>query len=462
MAVPIVGRGGSSAVKKSQSASDARDRAGSVLAILKLAHFRYALNFKVPGSRDERRALHFFSTFAAVDMSGLSSCDFWTYTILQRCQHETPLRHATAALGQLHVEYIATPKSSDFTPSHVVTTAYGRAIKSLRNYLGSHANPSRSMVLMCSAVLFCFELVRGERSAASKHLDCGLQVLKHWQNIGPPGHDESPDDMNELSAVFARMDLEATLFDQDRLPVLRYDCDGIADSQLTIQCDDSRLHNFQDLHQSLFRLLYAAMVFLVESVSYKVVDIRQVPERVIRRRKQMVEHLDHWERRADKFEQKTLAGSTSGHLDLDYRKKIAMCRLHCGVMRLLLLHSLADTVKATAPSFDDEADRLLDAAEIAMSPSHGNDSDTPWSNRCFSLHLGVVGPIFLLAMKVYNPSTRESALKVLRAAQGYREGFYDACAMAHTVTALASMGASSEFEDQHIALEWIAEGIEYI
>ena len=132
--------------------------------------FSYALPFKLPGGRDERRALHYFSVFAASDMGGVVSSDFWCRTILQRCQHETPLRHATAALGRLHVEYIATEKAAHFSPSEAALQGYGLAVKSLKNYIANFASPSHAVVLRCSAVLFCFELLRGEWDAASAHL----------------------------------------------------------------------------------------------------------------------------------------------------------------------------------------------------------------------------------------------------------------------------------------------------
>jgi len=96
---------------------------------------QYALPFRVPGGREERRALHYYSTLAVDALTGLHSTDFWSKTILQRCQHEAPIRHATAALGQLHVEYISTPKTADFAPSCRVVEVYGKAIRSLRNYL---------------------------------------------------------------------------------------------------------------------------------------------------------------------------------------------------------------------------------------------------------------------------------------------------------------------------------------
>lgn len=168
---------------------------------------QYALAFRVPGSKDEREALHYFSTLAVADLTGLHSRGFWSKTVLQRCQHEAPIRHATAALGQIHVEFIATSKHCAFKPSCRTMQVYGKAIRSLRNYLSTSPQPNRSMVLICCVVLSCFELVRREQRAAIGHLDSGLEVLKQWRMGHDDLHDGSADARDELTAVFSRLDL---------------------------------------------------------------------------------------------------------------------------------------------------------------------------------------------------------------------------------------------------------------
>ena len=423
-----------------------------------LAHLhisQYALPFKVPGSRDERQALHYFSTFAASDISDLSSYNFWSYTILQRCTHDAPLRHAAAALGQLHVEYIATPKTQDFTPSPDAIKAYGRGIKSLRIYLDNNERPSRSMVLMCSAVFFCFDLVRGEQDAASRHLESGLQMLKYWQNNDSTASDVDANEMGQLLAVFAHMDLEATVFDQDRVPVLQIRAEDTVGSS---HCKDTSQTTLHDLHRSVFALSHAGIAFLVESVPHKTVDMCNIPEPIAHQRRQLVKSVESWMRRADNVTQKALSQPKDSDLHHKYRTTIAMGKLHCGMMRLLLLHSLDDEIKAAAPSFDDEAAHLLDAAEIALSP---RDQDTVSTKRRFSLHLGTVQPIFLLALKVQDASLRERALIILNCVQGRREGFHDAFAMAETVNMLASKAMGSVSETESTALEYIVERIGY-
>lgn len=74
----------------------------------KLLVSRYALPFKIPGSKDERRALHYFNVFAAANMTGVVPNDFWSRIILQRCQHAAPLRHGTAVCTEGYKAFFRT------------------------------------------------------------------------------------------------------------------------------------------------------------------------------------------------------------------------------------------------------------------------------------------------------------------------------------------------------------------
>lgn len=351
---------------------------------------------------------------------------------MQRCQHDAPLRYAAVALGRAHMEYITASDSDPFSLCEETTKAYGKAVKALRNYLGRRDDPDPGLVLMCSAVFFSYELIRGERGEALRHLRCGLKVLSQWRKDAPKVTDCGAATREELAAIFARLDLQATMFDEGRKPAIE-----LGDKLVKM----GPIKGLQEAQSSISILLHHAMGFLTRNWPYKSSSPENVPEAVRARRRELLISLDAWARNIDTFEQQqdTLEVATASlH---DQRRALAVCKLHFRIIRLLLLHSLQDVIKETAPSFDQEARLMLQLATEAIE-HHSHEtgaaaSETRDSTRCFSLHLGVIAPIFLLALKAEDLSVRHSAIGLLRAVKGRREGFYDADLMARTVLGLA-------------------------
>lgn len=415
---------------------------------------QYSLPFKVPGSQEERKALHYFSNFAAADLTGYIPSTFWSRTVLQRCQHDVPIRHAAAALGRIHLEYITA--DDIFLPSEESVGAYRKSVKALRNYLGRHSTPDRSMVLICSAIFFCFELVRGDRRTAVRHLQSGLSILNEWQE-DKSKTSTAADAQDQLVAVFGRLDLQATMFDDGRVPVL--EVDDREPEGCTIPNDSVNLpyESLDEVQQCLFPLLHNAFSFLVRNVAYKFADIQAVPDSIVSQRAELVERFNVWEKRVHLLEhsKEREAVISTRYDSSDQRRALSASKLHHRTIKLLLLQCLQDEVKRYSPSFDDKADRLLEVARDVL-PSDGELSDSPSSNasrRCFYLHLGVVAPIFLLAMKSNRSHVVRASIDLLRSASGRREGFYDAEQMAQVVESLAKMQEQSRAEDLYISVE---------
>ena len=287
-----------------------------------------------------------------------------------------------------------------------------------------------------------------------KHLNGGLEVLNNWKRESSAAEDRESNEHNELVAVFSRLDLQATLFDDDRLPMLQFADDYT--TQAMLRSPDDVECSLRQLYESIFLYKHEGFTFLIRSVSYKAMGIRYIPPAVLKKRKQLLACLESWRGKAEEYEHRELSATIVSPTNQEDRKTFAVCQLHYSIMRLLLLHSLPDEVKANAPSFDDEANFLLDAARAALSPS-GSDGSSNSSKRYYSLQLGIVPPMFLLALKVADPSTRKAAIQVLRDAEGLREGFSDARMLASLVENVQSRVPSAEYRERYVALEWIAE-----
>lgn len=185
-------------------------------------------------------------------------------------------------------------------------------------------------------------------------------------------------------------------------------------------------------------------------------DIRHIPYDVTARRRELVDSIDDWVQKANEFEFHALTHRPDFLANHENLKPLAVGRLHGGTFRLLLLHSLPDAIKANAPTFEDEAEDLLSAGRTALSAA-SNSNDPTILNRSFSLNLGIVASIFLLAIKVTDPAMRQAAHQLLLSAEGLREGFYDAKGMSDNIANLENLGPALDYRGRFVALEWIAE-----
>lgn len=375
---------------------------------------RYTIGFVPCGSRAERQALHHFNTFVVSDVSGFTVLDFWRRTIPQRCQYAAPLLHATVALGQLYAEYLATSRDDRFTPSKTSHCSYGKAITSLRAYIDGKGDLSRSLILMCCAVLVCCDLVSGERDAAFIHLDTGLKLLIQTQSAEEGISRDG--DAHAIAIVFARMDLEATLLDETRPLVLKSaKPEPLRPARLHPACGEflplARLYDYQ------FALTYETLVFAVESARYKLCSACSVPLAVQDRRSQLLHEFETWDSSIAAHEQLFDAEDMAA-----WQWKLTSARLHKGITKLLLQHSLDDDIKASAPSWDEGAEKVLLAARARMQPVQKAFTGQR------SIHDGIAGPLAtLLAVMVLSPHLREQAFSLVRALQrlgeiGAKEG----------------------------------------
>lgn len=125
-----------------------QDVVSSALAALPVAV--YKLPFSVPGSPDERKALHYYHNHAAMNLSGFVTIGFWNRFVLERCQVEPVVRHSIIALCQAHLEYGTQDTLVSFSDSSL--RAYCKAIRRLRKFIEDQAKPSRIVVLLCCIV----------------------------------------------------------------------------------------------------------------------------------------------------------------------------------------------------------------------------------------------------------------------------------------------------------------------
>ncbi|KAH7150180.1 hypothetical protein B0J13DRAFT_549672 [Dactylonectria estremocensis] len=180
----------------------------------------YSIPFRMPGSQKDRQILHYFCVQGASDISGFLTSEFWSQTVLQHSHREPVVRQALVALSSLHLDYVTADSLGAEVAGPETLLQYGRALRALHKRLAIPSQDATKLALVCCVLFYCFESTVGNAEAAMRHLDNGLQVLSSAQDGPIFGARDSVGDIEALSGILARLDLQASLFDDGRVPFL--------------------------------------------------------------------------------------------------------------------------------------------------------------------------------------------------------------------------------------------------
>lgn len=129
----------------------------------------------------ERRALGFFQARTAFELAGAFQTDFWLANILPLARQENSVKHALVALSSMHeqfsgVDHFAPTKSVDFALSH-----YGKAIREIVRLKQSQLDQTFDSALVTCALFSAFESLQGHYHEACNHAISGIKILAEEQ-----------------------------------------------------------------------------------------------------------------------------------------------------------------------------------------------------------------------------------------------------------------------------------------
>ncbi|OTA56769.1 hypothetical protein K449DRAFT_468066 [Hypoxylon sp. EC38] len=190
-------------------------------------------------SVSEARGLEFFRRNTSREAPGLYESDLWRNLILQLCHTEPAILHAAVAVGTLHARYRGISPSLQLQPFNIfegqhvfAIRQYVKALGYLRHRLSSQDTSSIAEVaLICCLLFMCLEMLQGNRVGVMAHLRTGLRVLSgipsqvdHNYETGGISlvvKERADSLLDQLAAIFGRLDLESTTFGGERAPALR-------------------------------------------------------------------------------------------------------------------------------------------------------------------------------------------------------------------------------------------------
>ncbi|KAG5742989.1 hypothetical protein H9Q70_014296 [Fusarium xylarioides] len=362
----------------SESESSPATMSGSS-ALLPIAS--YSIPFKIPGSQKDRRLLHYFCVQGSEDISGFLTSDFWSQTVLQ-AGHE------------------------DLVPSDGTTRT----------------------ALVCCILFYCCESAIGDRNAALQHLSSGLKLLASAQRENLA--DESKE-IESLTTIFERLDMQASFFEDDRIPILaspEYKCEEPDNGLLPPQKGFLGLEDAQQrlvkLQAWLYRFVNKNAEFYQEAKESLSLDILEERSSLEQGYNAWIEDINEFENR-DRHDDQTLHG-------------IRTLLVHFHVCQMILQSKFPQDHGVFGASPNPTAHHILDLAETLLEHTmqvNASPSATKTPRRNFSLETGVVAPLFALAIKCSDDTVATRAAQML-ASSHRREGLYDAQTMSHIISEL--------------------------
>ena len=333
-----------SAIKSRQRANGHSDTAQDRrLSLQALSPMRlYGLSYSPQVDGPEQRNLHYFHHVVMTDIAGPICVGFWDRMIPQLCQSENVVRQAVLALSQTHAK-LATHRNLSQSlnlygepPALHNPTSYMRASRTLRTYLERSALPSYTLVLTCNIIFHAIETLHGAQRNALCHLENGLAMFKAWQRQRDLEMPQGEDGFSEIATVFARLDLSATIADDDRVPCFTYDSNGppsISCVELPVQ---TRLTSPHDAHYQLMKVGTPAWEFLIRNKQWRDVHVDSVPDEVVNQQRLHKNRYRAWSIAMDSYEweqttcrrEKNPKAEERGHSRSDRMVSLLATRMH--------------------------------------------------------------------------------------------------------------------------------------
>jgi hypothetical protein len=280
---------------------------------------------------------------------------------------------------------------------------------------------------MCCVLFICLEFLRGNIDTAISHLHSGLEIMAAWQDRNRtllhhkaiPMTSEPHSIPDNLVQMFSRLTIQSMLCDRD--PTADFPRHSESDLLLFTP---AVFPSLQAARISLDFLMKISLQFLHESHEQSHFQIR--PEAKCRL-DNITNALDKWSLAFDLF----LVGSSATRTRREIR---AAANLR--ILNIVAKVWLFSSISAEESIFDDQNEAFSAIVNLAAtmnsntSSGTGKPRDTLVSGtptdrpHSFTFEMGVIPPLYFVAIKCRVPSIRRTALSLLETTMPRREGIW--------------------------------------
>ena len=406
------------------------------------------------GTIQEKRLFHRFQVRTVPSFTGGSEANFWTKIVLRAGQEELVVRNAIIALGALHEDYQI--RSGKYDTQLIedqsyrdVTLLYGKALRQLNQRLNEPSQENAKIAIICSILFTCFEVLRRNNMAAVVHYQQGMRHLMRQMALPTPSpsptDNKSPvssyssnnpsqsmtvrfreipeSELDDIMRVFARYDIQACTFSKDRAEPLHVDTTAtrILPALTDLTLPQVRTH-LDNLLVCVYQLIKSDLRM------YRYWDGAVVPPLWQHRRTSAIQVFQDWSSALEQFfetAEKSLPPMEAKSL-LGLRLQIQVAIIE---LKMSIDHKTETCYDAHRSDFADligKVEKLFGA--LALHDAKPLDIET----IDFTMELGLIHPLFFIAVKCRDWNVRRRAVALLRKAG--KEGVWEGPIMAVLAT----------------------------
>ncbi|CAG7921555.1 unnamed protein product [Penicillium olsonii] len=392
--------------------------------------------------------LHFYHTHVAESISQLSDSTLWLDVIMQQSQHHAVIRNALVIMSSLYKEY----SQGSLGTSPYQLELINKAHKQLRLHLASRS-ASVDAALICSLIFYILECLIGNTEHAIWHLDRGLTLLQHYRGESMsldlvPGFDR-------LVTVLSRLDVHASIFDNERRPILRLSQPvntAMTYGVLYVAPNSPAPADLDTFERELTMLQNAVMHHLISYAEHKQTQFDQTPLWIIEQALYLQQEMQKLESNLEQ-----ILPSLENPRQNQHQRKILL-RVEVSVFHGALLEtidaSIGETKRSTA------ANRRFDIALADIRTLLPSSTTSPSSQiREFTLSTNLIAVLYYICMKSSDREIVQYALSIMQdSLSSTRDGLWDASMAVGVVQSLLpDMSVVSQSDD--IKLEDLGSGI---
>ncbi|KAF5009153.1 hypothetical protein FDECE_4597 [Fusarium decemcellulare] len=373
------------------------------------------------------------------DISGFLSSGFWSRTVLQESHRDHAVRQALVSLSSLHLDYVTADAAENGVARVETLEQYGKAIRVLGKRLATPSRQTMRIALICCIIFYCCESTLGNKPAALDHLNNGLKLLPSYYN---QHYEDNVADMESLVVMFERLDLQATFFDDDRVPCLTLAPDEhaeLGESGCFLKGGFARL---EDAQRSLVKLQNHLFRFRVNNTHLECDTKGPIPPVVLQENSLLVQQFELWKREFDGFCSRALHDE-----QVEYGMQTLLVHFHVSHMLAMSSFPVNHDVFGVSPNASARA--VVELAERILQRPREQNAKAPAAKnprRNFSSETGIVAPLFLLAMKCSDEVVCSRAADLLTTSER-REGLYDAQLMAEILNRLRLSREQRQYDE---------------
>ncbi|OJJ94692.1 hypothetical protein ASPACDRAFT_1877402 [Aspergillus aculeatus ATCC 16872] len=391
----------------------------------------YNIPFRVPGSQADRELLHFYCCEAAQSLSSLTDPTLWTQLVLQRCHTQPIIRHALVTLSALYRDHCDRGPQSPETQRQPSPRSLELIAKSHRQVCRHLSSPHASyeVALICGVLFYAFETLIGEAEAAIRHLDQTLLLFRRYRDDDAArpgcrdGHPVADDLLPHLNSLLARLDIQASMYNDTRPLVLLL---GPSSPELPSDPTAPSPTDLNAKERTLITLQARLLRHLMLHVSHKNHPLDSLPPSILH------------ERRALDADFQTFIASLTVHPAPPSSPARPIPQMHTHIQMHMQGPTKPQQQHQRLLLYRIQAQLSHSIIRENMITSDDDNDDDDEQPSPFTLSTQLIAGLYFICLKSHDPRTVDDALLLLQKNPRLprREGLWDAGVVAKVVEGL--------------------------